>query len=770
MQNRKNWIVVFSAAVCLLLIVSACANTAETQTESVATVAPAATEQPQLTVQEEIDAADTADELRALIETYQADGDSAGVYLAAKKLIELDPTDTQACKDAISALLETISGDCDEIESLLWQCVEASPDSADEIIRWAYEQEQTFSYDVPFVADYESEAEINTEGSTPGNLMNQTLYTEQVLPGEDLWQGGMLTFQGDWIYFSQLNGGYAIYKMRLDGSDLQRIGSVRGGDLNVIGDWLYFGNIDDRGRPYRIRTDGSLLSGPLGDECGMFSVSGDWIYYGNYAQNGVLYKSRTDGSETVPLIDGSGEIASVYDGWVYFCGENGFSRVSVDGGEVQALAGEWKADYCITDEWIYYIENSDLKEVRRMRLDGSEQSVVVRSEEIYQALNVAAGKLVVSVGNSRDEFDRSYSDKLLVIDPETGETLREIEVHTNAIYAVGDWIFYPMLDQDMAWQSLNLVTGETVDMETEPEAAETASESSDKTDAGSTCANLFMGAGDSGGGFFAVQDEWIYFGDPTEGFLCKAGFQDGSDMQVLCEDGAAFINPVGDTVYYCNMWDDYSVCSVGTDGQNQQKLADGHCEDLSCLDGWLYYYTADGIFKLPADGGEPAELLSGQFCCVYASDGWVYYIDNEVGELCRIPVEGGESESLLTDDPIRSYAIEDGGIYSLIGTGDSSSVILTKMDGSSRTTIYSQEDPIDAINVSQNRLFILCSPDDGSGSTLAIWDMETNAFERTIGALNEPVAWCFGSDVFYLTGDGVVRLNLDSGEQIILFN
>lgn len=86
----KKWIVAFGMTMCLLLVVSACAGTADTQSESAASAVPTATGQPQLTVQEEIDAAGTADELRALIEAYQADGDFAGMYLAAKKLIELD--------------------------------------------------------------------------------------------------------------------------------------------------------------------------------------------------------------------------------------------------------------------------------------------------------------------------------------------------------------------------------------------------------------------------------------------------------------------------------------------------------------------------------------------------------------------------------------------------------------------------------------------------------------------------------------------------------
>ena len=770
----KNWIVVFVIAIFIISIISACVSTTDRPSDSSDEVVCDEIQRSQLSVQQTIDAANTAEELRALIETYQVTGDSTGIYLAAKKLLELNPSDLQACEDAVTALIMSITADCDEIEALLWQYVQANPDSFDELIRWAYEQNHAFSYDVPFVPDYESVSEINTEGSTPGNLMNRTLYEEEVLPGEDLWQGGMLTYQGNWIYFTQLNEGYAIYKMRTDGSNLQRIGNIRGGDLNVVGDWLYFGNIDDRGRPYKIRTDGSLLSGPLGDECGLFSVAGDWIYYGNYSQNGVLYKSKTDGSETIPMIDSTGEIASTYDGWVYYSGYGGFFRIPVNGGDPQVLVGEWKADYCISDGWFYYIENSNLKSVHRIRLDGSDQSVVVRSDEEYQALNIAAGKLIVSVGSMRDEYGRPYPDKLLVLDLETGETLREIEAHASTIYAMGDWIFYPMLDQNQKWQSLNLVTGETVNMATVSQTQEIADETSSEVNTdvavSSSSGNLFMGFNDSGAGFFSVQDEWIYFSDPSNEYLCKAKFQNGSDKQVLCEDSAAYINPVGDTVYYCNMWDDFSICSIGTDGQNQEKLANGHCEDLSYLDGWLYYNRNDGIYRLSAEGGKPELLIPGLFRRVYACDGWVYYIDENSDDLCRIPVDGGESEALLVDDPILTYAILDGGIYSLINAGDSYEIILTKADGSSRITIYSQPEPIDAFNVSENHLYLLASFENDALNVLTIWNMETNTIEQTMDDLIQPVVWCFDSDIVYLISDVLVRFNPNSGERVVFDN
>lgn len=299
--------------------------------------------------------------------------------------------------------------------------------------------------------------------------------------------------------------------------------------------------------------------------------------------------------------------------------------------------------------------------------------------------------------------------------------------------------------------------------------AEQTSEEEPK-DVGSASGNLFMGFNDSDAGFFAVQGEWLYFGDPIQQYLCKAKFQNGSDKQVLCEDAAAYINPVGDIVYYCNMWDDYSICSVGTDGLNQQKLADGHCEDLSYLDGWLYYYTADGIFKLSANGGNPEQLLSGKFRSTYAYEGWVYYLDDQTGDLCRITVDGGESEKLLSGDHILSYVIVDGGIYSLINTGESYNIILTKSDGSSRITVYSQADPIDAFNASQNRLFLLASFKNGVYNILTIWNMETNKIEQTNDDLFAPVVWCFGSNIVYLLADGVAKLSLNSGEQVMLFN
>jgi len=288
---------------------------------------------------------------------------------------------------------------------------------------------------------------------------------------------------------------------------------------------------------------------------------------------------------------------------------------------------------------------------------------------------------------------------------------------------------------------------------------------------GNTCANLFMAEDNYGGGFFAVQGEWSYFGNPGLKCLYRAKTLDGSDLQALCEGNATFLNPVGDTIYYCDMSDDSSICSVGTDGQNQQKLADGHCEDLSYADGWLYYCAPGGICKLTVDGGEPTELLSGQFCDVYAYGSWVYYIDGpDAGGISRVRVEGGEPQSLMTEYTAFFYAIQDDQIYCLIDAGESTDVLRMNLDGTDAETVYSSDGKIETINVSGNRLFIATPAQGVTRASIVVWNMETNAVERTIDDLAAPVVSCFGSDIYYFTDASIIRLDLDSGEQIMMFN
>jgi len=715
--------------------------------------------------QAEIDAADTADELRALIEVYQANEDFDSMYLAARKLIELDPSDSQAYEDAIDALLSTISGDYQAIEDLIALGIQNAPDGAAGLVEWAEAQNQTFSFTVPFLSDYASESEINTVGSTPGNLTNQ-----DALWG-DFNRNGLLTTQGDWVYLMLPNEDLYVYKMRLDGTGLTKVGDARGDNLNIVGDWLYFKNLNAQDMPYRIRTDGTQMEGELFNKAVAMAVSGDWIYYcNNDPEDTGFYKIRTDGSEETRLLDGAWECMSLFDGWIYYCTSDSNSelcRISTEGGEPQKLADGGVIHYSILDGWIYYLSSADQKAVYRMRPDGSEQAEIYRNDSMLVTFAVANGKLVVSVCQENDASGNPYPTEMVVVDMATNTVGQNITASTSSIYVAGDTIFY--LNEDMDWQYQNLSTGAAGVIETPSSAAsETETAQSEQTGSGNAAANLFMDLEEAGAGLVARDGASLYFGNPSDGYRLYAAGQNGdSGLQKLLDTSVSYVNVIDQTIYYCDTKGDYSICSVGVDGQNRQKLSDGHCEDLSYLDGWLYYHTTDGIFRLPAEGGEPEELLSGEFCCVYAYSDCVYYMeDNEGGGLWRISLGDGEPQSLLTNHHTLFFAIQDDLLYCLIDGGDSVDVIRMNLDGSDQSEVYSVKIPPLAINISGNRLLIVESSKDGEHFVIRVWNLDNNATETMIEGLVYPCAWCFDSDVYYIIDSGLIRLNLDSGERV----
>jgi len=402
-----------------------------------------------VTTSSAIDSANTAEELRALILTYQESGDIESAYLAAKKLIALEPSDTQAYQDAIAALLGSISSDYDEIQELLMLGLQNAPDEAERFAQWANEQDQTFSFTGPFFADYASESEINQVGTTAGNLTNLEH------PSADLWLYGLMTRQGSWAYFALPSDDYSIYKIRTDGTGIKKIADARGDSINVVGDWLYYRNLSDERKPYRIRTDGTNKEGPLFNGAGDMVVTKDWIYY----LNGGIYKTQPDTGETVLLVDGQNASMSVYDGWVYYCtgGNNSeFCRISIDGGEPQKLLNGWMIHYDMSDGWIYYQINSNGDSVWRMRPDGSEQTEVYRSENSLCAFAVVTDRLVVSVSTTVDDRGKPVPTELRLIDIATGAVQQTQKANTGSIYVANDTVFYT---ENGVWQLWNLSSG-----------------------------------------------------------------------------------------------------------------------------------------------------------------------------------------------------------------------------------------------------------------------------------------------------------------------
>jgi len=369
--------------------------------------------------------------------------------------MELEPACADGYTAAAEALLAMARTDVEEANALLAQGAQES--DAQAIVRWAQDHPVDFWIEPPFAPDYTSEAQINLDGITVANQTNAAKYQ-----GE--WKGGLVTWQGDWIYFSAADEGYAIYKVRSDGTQYQRVGELCGTSLNVIGDWMYYINTGDGvGTAWKARTDGTLAEPISEDSCGFLSVEGEYQFYSSGNDGACLYRANLDGSEPVKLYDGMVMFPCVADGWVYFSPKSmtgGLWRIGAQGDNLQQLCGGFIQNYAIWDGWIYFLDVNDPVCVRRIRTDGSLYEEILPFEKPITALNVADGRLVIAFDSIHEEDGFFVAGRITAYDLVTLLPLWEKETDTEAIcFGPNGTLLLQSFRENLRWHLLDAEGG-----------------------------------------------------------------------------------------------------------------------------------------------------------------------------------------------------------------------------------------------------------------------------------------------------------------------
>lgn len=448
---KKTVVILFILAMILL---AACAVPDARQTGDAA-----ATEsvQPGLAAaQTAIEAAQTADELKTLIAQYQIEVDYEAVYEAAMKLMELDPSDVMGYTGAAEALLALSKESMDEASQILEEGYRNS--DAVSIAAWVEENNPGLEITEPLISDT-----INIEGITTGNLSNAMRYN-----GE--WRGGLLTWQGNWVYLTKPEEGFAIYRMRPDGGQSLRLGDTNGFSLNVIGEWLYYINIDDGNTPWKMRTDGSESVRINSDSCTFLSVSDGWMYYDNGSDGGCLYKVKTDGSERVKLVDVPAFLNCISGEWVYYCkndGNSGLCRVSVDGGEPQTVTnGGPMRGYSVLGGWVYYADAMDPYGVRKTPAEENKIDDNATYDERFpssfffceagvMSCNMADGTMYISHFYYEDN-GLAHGLEFIKVDVSSAEQEFMIEASPAAICTGPDgWVYFIKFSDNLTWYAMD---------------------------------------------------------------------------------------------------------------------------------------------------------------------------------------------------------------------------------------------------------------------------------------------------------------------------
>lgn len=297
-----------------------------------------------------------------------------------------------------------------------------------------------------FGSQLKREMVYNHSGNQSGNILN----------------GGMVCTQGSWLYFSNAGSDFNIYKVKFDGSDLQKINSDESWFLNVCGNWLYYTDPNNDDNIYRIDLNGNGKIQLNDDRSWDVTVCGEWIYYINESDGYKLYKIKTDGTEKsklnndfthtlflkddllfysnksdggkiykintvgkgrTRLVNDEASYINVCGDYIFYCNKgDGFKlyRASIDGRSKNKLNDDISYNINVLNNWIYYCNKSDGGTIYRIRTEGSDKTklnnensefINLANEHIYYCSKSNGGKLYsISLGGSnrtKISMDRS---------------------------------------------------------------------------------------------------------------------------------------------------------------------------------------------------------------------------------------------------------------------------------------------------------------------------------------------------------------------------
>ena len=271
-------------------------------------------------------------------------------------------------------------------------------------------------------------------GNTNGNITN----------------GSRAVISGEWIYYASQDTtsrsrSNAIFRMKPDGSAVQKIRGYNCASVHAAGDRIYFYGYT---RINSINLDG-------GDDKEVCSstyphnlfVVGDRIYYLNYAfapglERYQLYSVKTDGTDEQKLCDDyvthfniEGEriyYRNIDKGALYSIKTDGSGRRRLTGFFAGASANRFIGDFIVEGNRIYFMDSRSSAGLYVMNTNGALRRKI--GTDKVTAFNIDGEQIYYS--------NASDGDKLYVMNLDGSSSRKLCDSKAYYINIVGDWIFY----------------------------------------------------------------------------------------------------------------------------------------------------------------------------------------------------------------------------------------------------------------------------------------------------------------------------------------
>lgn len=255
---------------------------------------------------------------------------------------------------------------------------------------------------------------------------------------------GLAVQMGSTIYYVNTNDRYALYSMKTDGSENQKVLSSSIGEMVTDGNNLYAFVNDEYRYVWNIDPENGSEELVIDTAVGEMEYTNSYLIYTNLNENRSLYSLYlsdtnvstrltelpafdvcSDGKQvyfrygrdgdyalcSVPLT--GGDVTSLlpgkqlldlvyYQGKLYYVEENGdFCSVNPDGTEDRVISSQIAGSFVIFQDEVYFIYNGETEEQNgslcRMKLDGSDFEVLAQGA--YSSLSVVEGRVFLLDSN-----------------------------------------------------------------------------------------------------------------------------------------------------------------------------------------------------------------------------------------------------------------------------------------------------------------------------------------------------------------------------------
>jgi len=196
---------------------------------------------------------------------------------------------------------------------------------------------------------------------------------------------GLVASDGNRIYYSSLDTTYGLCSMNLDGTDIKKLSNDYTEYINVVDGWLYYRKASSEKNPligglYKMRVDGSQEQRLVAGAPFYINVVNDRIFFINDSA-GDIWSIKTDGSELNRLFSGHYECMttdgkSLYFGWY----RDSIFKASFDGKQLTKILSNNIEDPFVSGDWLYY--KTDYYRICRLNTESFKIDTLVEDENL----------------------------------------------------------------------------------------------------------------------------------------------------------------------------------------------------------------------------------------------------------------------------------------------------------------------------------------------------------------------------------------------------